>query len=135
MPDSKPAFDKYPYTAQSVLQGQGSITFSDKTQLKSYIYQVYEEALSFGKNTASGAILDTFSQIPFFCNMEMLLDTKFQGDLQRYSYCQDTGSPPYEGGFGSTPKIWIEKYFIIKGVLNTYQQREVKRGRKVKTNH
>ena len=49
MPDSKPAFDKYPYKAQSVLQGQGSITFSDKTQLKSYIYKVYEEALTLEK--------------------------------------------------------------------------------------
>ena len=135
MPDSKPAFKKHPYTAKSVIQGQNSITFSDKTQLKSYIYQVYEEALSFGKNTPSGAILDTFAQIPFFCNMETLLDTKFQGDLQRYSYCQDTGSPPYEGGYGSTPKIWIEKYFIIKGVINTHQQREVKRGRKSITKH
>tara|TARA_R100001510_G_C7643998_1_gene201490 strand:+ start:543 stop:950 length:408 start_codon:yes stop_codon:yes gene_type:complete len=135
MPDSKPAFDKYPYTTRSVLQGQGNITIIDKTQLKSYIYQVYDEALGFKKNSVSGAILDTFAQIPFFCNMETLLDTKFQGDLQRYSYCQDTGSPPYEGGFGSTPKIWIEKYFIIKGVINTHQQREVKRGRKSKTNH
>tara|TARA_R100000234_G_scaffold101565_1_gene70649 strand:- start:182 stop:589 length:408 start_codon:yes stop_codon:yes gene_type:complete len=135
MPDSKPAFDKYPYKAKSVLQGQDNIVFNDKKQLKSYIYQVYEEALGFKNNTISGAILDTFSQIPFFCNMETLLDTKFQGDLQRYSYCQDTGTPPFDGGFGSTPKIWIDKYFIIKGVINTHQQREVKRGRKAKANN
>ena len=56
--------------------------------------------------------------------------------MQRYSYAQETGTPPYQGDYGATPKIWIDKYFIIKGVINTHQNREVKkRGRKSKTNN
>ena len=104
--------------------------------LKPYLLRVYEEALSFKNNTESGAILDTFAQIPFFCNIDKFLYTKFQRDLQRYSYSQDTGTPSYQGDYGSTPKLWLQKYFIIKGVINTHQSREVKkRGRKTKTNH
>ena len=41
----------------------------------------------------------------------MFLDTKFQGDLQRYSYCQDTGSPPYEGGFDQRQKYGLKIFY------------------------
>lgn len=66
MPDSKPAFDKYPYTTRSVLQGQGNITISDKTQLKSYIYQVYDEALSFKKKLSFRGYFRHFCPNTFF---------------------------------------------------------------------
>jgi len=136
IPDNKPRFNNYPYTIQSVLKDEKKATFTAKTDVEPYLLKVYEEALSFKNNTEAGAILDTFAQIPFFCNIEMFLNTKFQRDLQRYSYSQDTKTPPYQGDYGSTPKLWLQKYFIIKGVINTYQNREVKkRGRKTKTNN
>ena len=126
----------FPYTAISVLQGETNTTFSNTTDVETYLLRVYEEALGFKNNSMAGAILDTFTQMPFFCNINNFLNTKFQHDLQRYSYAQDTGTPPYQGDYGTTPKIWIDKYFIIKGVINTHQNREVKkRGRKSKTNN
>lgn len=118
------------------MQGQVNVSFKDYNDLEAYLLQVYDEALDYKNNTESGAILDTFAQIPFFCNIDKFLYTKFQRDLQRYSYSQDTGTPPYQGDYGSTPKLWVQKYFIIKGVINTHQSREVKkRGRKSKTNN
>ena len=119
-----------------MLQGQSNVTFNNSSDLDNYLLDVYNEALEYKNNSNSSAILDTFTQMPFFCNIETYLNTKFQRDLQRYSYSQDTATSPYKGDFGSTPRLWVDKYFIIKGVINTHQQREVtKRGRKLKANN
>ena len=51
-------------------------------------------------------------------------------------YAQDTGTPPHKGDYGSTPRTWIDKHYIIKGIITTYQNRETKkRGRESKTNY
>ena len=135
-PDDRPEFKAFPYTATSVLKTSKKVTFNDSSELKDYLLRVYREAREFNNGEMSGAILDTYSQMPFFCNINIFLDTKFQSDLRRYIYVQDTGTPPYDGGYGSTPKIWVDKYFIIKGIVNEYQNREMKkRGRKAKTSN
>ena len=135
-PDDRPEFKAFPYTAPSVLKTSKKVTFNDSSELKDYLLRVYREAIEFNNGEMSGAILDTYSQMPFFCNINIFLDTKFQSDLRRYIYVQDTGTPPYDGGYGSTPKIWVDKYFIIKGIVNEYQNREMKkRGRKAKTSN
>ena len=135
-PDDRPEFKAFPYTALSVLKTSKKVTFNDSSELKDYLLRVYREAIEFNNGEMSGAILDTYSQMPFFCNINIFLDTKFQSDLRRYIYVQDTGTPPYDGGYGSTPKIWVDKYFIIKGIVNEYQNREIKkRGRKAKTSN
>ena len=135
-PDDRPEFKAFPYTATSVLKTSKKVTLNDSSELKDYLLRVYREAIEFNNGEMSGAILDTYSQMPFFCNINIFLDTKFQSDLRRYIYVQDTGTPPYDGGYGSTPKIWVDKYFIIKGIVNEYQNREIKkRGRKAKTSN
>ena len=136
MPDSRPNFDAFPYTAQSVLKSENQVTFNNKSEVIDYTFRVYREALDFNKGNSSGAILDTYAQLTFFCNINIFLSNKFQHDLQRYMYAQDTGTPPHKGDYGSTPKIWIDKHYIIKGIITTYQNRETKkRGRESKTNH
>ena len=126
-PDSRPEFEAFPYRAQSVLQGESSVTFNNRPELDSYLLRVYRESLDFNKSNSSGAILDTFSQMPYFCNIEIFLSNKFQHDIRRYMYADQTGSPPYPGGYGEAPQIWIEKYYIIRGIINTHQNREIKK--------
>ena len=135
MPDSRPEFEAFPYTAQSVLKSEQKVTFNNKSEVIDYTLRVYRESLDFNKDSPGGAILDTYAQLPFFSNINIFLSNKFQHDLQRYMYAQDTGTPPHKGDYGSTPKIWIEKHYIIKGIITQYQNRETKkRGRKSKTN-
>ena len=50
-------------------------------------------------------------------------------------YSDETGTPPYPGGYGDAPKIWIDKYYIIRGIINTNQNREIKKHGKSKANH
>ena len=88
---------------------------------------VYRESFDYNRGNRAGAILDTYTQLPFFSNVNILLDVKLQGDIRRYIYSKDTGTPPYSGGYGDTPKIWMDKYFIIKSIINEYESREVKK--------
>jgi hypothetical protein len=57
----------------------------------------------------------------------MYLDVKLQSDIRRFTYSKDTGTPPYGGGYGDTPKIWLDKYFIIKSILNEHEVRSLKK--------
>ena len=135
MPDSRPKFEAFPYTSQSVLSGEQQVTFNNKSEVIDYTLRVFREALDFNKGNSGGAILDTYAQTSFFCNINIFLSNKFQHDLQRYMYAQDTGTPPYKGDYGSIPRIWIDKYHLIKGILTTYNNREVKKRGKSKTNN
>jgi len=136
MPDSRPEFEAFPYTSQSVLSGEHQVTFNNESEVVDYTHRVYLEALDYNKGDKSGSILDTYAQIPFFCNINIFLSNKFQHDIQRYMYAQDTGTPPHKGDYGSTPRLWIDKHHVIKGIITTQQNWEAKkRGRKSKTNH
>ncbi len=51
-------------------------------------------------------------------------------------YAEQTSTPAYPGGYGETPQIWVEKYYIIRGIINTNQNRELKKHHgKPKANH
>ena len=56
--------------------------------------------------------------------------SKFQKDIEKYLYCEDTKTPAFPGHYGSIPKIWIEKHFIIKqslSILNKMKMEQFKR--------
>ena len=72
-------------------------------------------------------MLDTYVQIPFFSNINIFLDAKLQSDIRRYMYEKDTGTPPYSGGYGDAPKLWLDKYFLIKYIINEHEIRRVKK--------
>ena len=133
-PKGRPEFSNFPYTAPSVLKNQKKITFNSYEDFKSYLILVYNESLDFNKGDTFGSIIDTFSQRPFFCDPKIILNTKFQDDIRRYIYCEQTNTPPYAGGYGDTPYIWIEKNTIIRNVVNSNSTRELKHG-KPKTNN
>ena len=126
-PDSRPEFEAFPYTTISVLINEKSVTFHNKDQVSDYLLRVYYESLDYNNGENSGAILDTYTQIPFFSNINIFLDAKLQSDIRRYMYAKDTGTPPYSGGYGETPKLWLDKYFLIKSIINEHEIRRVKK--------
>ena len=110
-----------------MLIGESTITFNDESDVSDYLLMVYRESLDYNKGDRGGAILDTYAQIPFFSNISIFLDAKLQSDIRRYTYSKDTNTPPYSGGYGDTPKIWIDKYFIIRSIINEHESRSVKK--------
>ena len=67
-------------------------------------------------------------QIPFFCCPNVLWNEKNQRDIEKYIYCNETGTKPYKGAYGDTLKKWIDKFFIIKNAL-------AKRSNYIQANH
>ena len=64
------------------------------------------------------------AQLPFFSCKNMVLDEKSQKDIAKYIYCNDFNVQPYQGSYGEQPKIWIEKSFIIKKLMNNQKPKE-----------
>lgn len=60
--------------------------------------------------------LDVYEQLPFFAFIGNFLCIESQKDIKRYLYSSETKTPPYSGDFGSQPSIWVDKYFMIKGM-------------------
>ena len=67
--------------------------------------------------------------------MNILYDKDAQKYVEKYIYCQYFNVTPYDGGFGSQPKKWVDRAFIIKKALAkkeesmiNKQKEEVKNG-------
>ena len=56
-------------------------------------------------------------QLPFFSCMNILYDKDAQKYVEKYIYCKDFNVAPYDGDFGSQPKRWVDRAFIIKKAL------------------
>jgi hypothetical protein len=85
-----------------------------------YIGLLWDEAYEATAST-KGAFRSVYTQLPFFCCPDKFLDEKFQKDIEKYIYCDDTGTSAYSGDFGQIPSIWKEKHFIIKQSLAILQ--------------
>ena len=67
-------------------------------------------------NPKGGAIetyISLFKQLPFFSCYNVFISEECQKYIEMYTFCKETGTPPYSGDYGNQPKIWKEYYFII----------------------
>ena len=67
-------------------------------------------------NPKGGAIetyISLFKQLPFFACNNIFIDSECQKYIEMYTFCKQTGTPPYAGDYGHQPKLWKENYFII----------------------
>ena len=55
-----------------------------------------------------------------------MLEKSIQRDIQRYIYCNETGVPPYEGGYDEQPAVWLDRYFIIKQAFAKKESKVIK---------
>ena len=61
------------------------------------------------------------SSCPFFACNNVFLNDECRKDIERYFYCKDTGTQPYPGAYGETPKIWVDKFYIIRHAVQIKQ--------------
>tara|TARA_B100000513_G_scaffold195004_1_gene124781 strand:- start:1020 stop:1352 length:333 start_codon:yes stop_codon:yes gene_type:complete len=94
--------------------------------------KLYYEAKQIGLDT--GLEIDPIaglkSQIPFFSCYSHVLDQSCQHDIQRYVYCDKTGTSPYKGSYGNTPSLWISKFFVIKKALHLHEKAAYNKSKK-----
>jgi len=94
------------------------INVKTKEDIWDYIYELWLEAKDYTKGDRQKTLIAVFEQLPFFCYNGNLLDEDLQKDIEKYMYCKDTNTPVYNGCYGETPKIWIQKHYAIKNALS-----------------
>ena len=99
----------------------------DDSDLWTYIHKLKEETQQRHKGRSlSDVIIDIYEQLPFFVCNNMLIQEDFMKDIRRYSYCNNSGQKPYSGAYGDTPSLWVDKFFLIKNVIDKYKHRKEK---------
>lgn len=75
------------------------------------------------------SIFHVYSFLNHFCCPHLLLDKGSQKDITKYMYCSETNTPPYKGSYEDIPSIWIEKYYLLRGLQNHKANMEAERQR------
>ena len=92
---------------------------------------IIEETQEHNKEGRSFNIAGSVSaQMPFFACKNIMLDEKAQKDISRFMYSREFGIPPYKGSYGDQPKKWIEKSFLLKGLVNSATEKAQKKAMK-----
>ena len=115
------SFHDFPYKAQIPVLIKGkreTRVFTCKEDVEDVIKLLIEETKEFNKEGKSFDVgLSVSKQLPFFSCMNILYDKDAQKYVEKYIYCQDFNVVPYDGDFGSQPKKWVDRAFIIKRAL------------------
>lgn len=133
-------FHEYPYKFQSVIRGSNNKynmqEMHNDHDLWQYILNLQLEAET-NENTRgrglSSVIIDIFEQLPFFCCTNKIKDEALIRDVKKYTYCKESLTAPYPGTYGDTPKLWVDKYFVLRNLFDKYTSRlQEKQQRKLK---
>ena len=92
------------------------VEFNNIKDVWGYIDELAEE--SNDRGSQFDMLQDIYEQLPFFVCSNQILDQSYQEDISMFLYCQETGVPPYKGAYGEQPKLWIQKYYIIKSAID-----------------
>tara|TARA_R110002020_G_scaffold183425_4_gene379777 strand:+ start:155 stop:613 length:459 start_codon:yes stop_codon:yes gene_type:complete len=116
-------FHIFPYKAPSLVRNENGkyniINFQSKKDVDKHISELIEECKKFELQGRKIDLLrDVYCQLPFFTCLNIFLNKEYQKDINKYIYCEDTGTKPYKGSYGQVPKIWIQKHFLIKKAIN-----------------
>ena len=124
-------FHEYPYEAQIPVKINGTYEvrmFGSDDDVWNVIDLIIEETRSYNKEGRSFNIAGSVSaQMPFFACKNIMLDEKAQKDISRFMYSREFGIPPYKGSYGDQPKKWIEKSFLLKGLVNSATEKAQKK--------
>ena len=115
-----PYFSSLPYEFNGIIpELDGSKkreTITSKEDIMDYAMRLKEESEELN-GSGPDALIAVFEQLPFFCCFSNIYDSDCQQDIEKYLYCNETSTPAYSGTYNDTPKMWIQKYYIIKTAL------------------
>lgn len=115
-----PYYSSFPYEFNGIIpEEDGSKkkeTISNREDIMNYAMRLKEESEDLN-GSGPDALIAVFEQLPFFCCFSNIFSRDSQKDIEKYLYCNETSTPAYSGTYNDTPKIWIQKYYIIKTAL------------------
>ena len=114
-------FHEFPYKAEVPILIDGKRErkiFRCEEDVQDVIKLLIEETREINSKGKSFDVgLSVSKQLPFFSCMNILYDKDAQKYVEKYVYCKDFNVAPYDGDFGSQPKKWVDRAFIIKKAL------------------
>lgn len=111
---------EFPYDIDSIISSdkRKRIKFNNINDVWDYIDLLQIESKKRQKKGSSFSTLNNlWEQLPFFTCLNWIINEKAQKDISKYIYTKDTNTPPYPGSYGHTPKIWEQKYYIIRQAM------------------
>jgi len=112
------------------ISGSSAMLFESTEDVWDIISVLIQEVKKHNNNGKNFDIAKSINiQIPFFACKNIFHSNEFQKDIQRYIYCQDFNTSPYDGSYGSQPVKWIEKAFIIKNALAKLNKDKIEDGK------
>ena len=114
-----------PYSFNSILSGRKNEIVDIKNVDDIWIYIRRLEVESWKIQTKGNDIsilTSIWDQLPFFCCPNQVLNSDMQKDISKYIFSKDAHVPVYPGSYGDQPKLWIDKYNIIKSAFNTRRE-------------
>ena len=92
---------------------------------------IIEETQEFNKTSGKSFDISesVVSQMPFFACTNVLANKDIQKDIKRYLYCEKFNVPPYDGGYGNQPYLWVEKVFLIRKYLAKMESKKIKQAK------
>ena len=124
-------FHEFPYKAVPPISGYDEQVFESKKDVYDIIQLLIDECSEWNQKGKTFDIATSVSkQLAFFSCSNIILDKEFQKDIQRYVYCNETGTSAYSGSFGEQPSRWLDKYFILKQAFAQKEKAQIDGRRK-----
>ena len=124
-------YHEFPYKATPPISGSREKLFKSKDDVNEVIGLLINEAEEWnekGKNFDIG--LSVTMQLPFFSCSNLILSKENQKAIQRYVYCNETGTQAYNGAYGEQPYKWLQQYFILKQAFAQKEKAQIDGRRK-----
>ena len=124
-------YHEFPSQATPPISGQGKKSFKTKDDVNAIIGQLINEAEEWNKKGKNFDVaLSVTKQLPFFCCPNQVLSKESQKAIQRYVYCNETGTQAYSGSYGEQPHKWLQQYFILKQAFAQKEKAQIDGRRK-----
>ena len=124
-------FHEFPYKAKPPISGYGEQVFECKEDIYDVIQLLIDECKGWNQKGKTFDIsMSVSKQLAFFSCSNIILNKEFQKDIQRYVFCNETGTPAYSGSFGEQPTKWLQKYFILKQAFAQKEKAQIDGRRK-----
>ena len=118
-------FHNFPYEAKPPINRSGNKLFKSVEDINEVIQELINEAKYYNeKGKKFDVATSVAKQLPFFCCSNYVINKEYQRDIQRYIYCNETGTLAYNGSYGEQRSLWIQKYFILKNAF-AYQDKNL----------
>ena len=124
-------FHEFPYKAVPPISGHDEQVFECEDDVYDIIQLLIDECKEWNQKGKTFDIATSVSkQLAFFSCSNIVLNKEFQKDIQRYVFCNETGTPAYSGSFGEQPTKWLQKYFILKQAFAQKEKAQIDGRRK-----